>query len=46
VSAIELAKLGAKVIVGIRGKSRSETTAESIRHEANVSDEKVISYNL
>ncbi|CAF0880871.1 unnamed protein product [Didymodactylos carnosus] len=46
VSAIELAKLGAKVIVGIRGKSRSETTAESIRHEANVSDEKVIGYNL
>ncbi|CAF1369037.1 unnamed protein product [Didymodactylos carnosus] len=46
ISAIELAKLGAKVIVGIRGQERAEKIAEEIRREANVSTGRVVGYNL
>ncbi|CAF0762085.1 unnamed protein product [Didymodactylos carnosus] len=46
VVAVELAKLGAKVILGIRGERRAKIIAEDIQHAAKVSPGKVIGYNL
>ncbi|CAF4991066.1 unnamed protein product, partial [Rotaria sp. Silwood1] len=47
VSAIELAKLGAKVIVGVRGQNRAEKVAQELEHEARVvGNGKLIGYNL
>ncbi|CAF2555728.1 unnamed protein product [Rotaria sp. Silwood2] len=47
VSAIEFAKLGAKVIVGIRGHSRAEEIAQLLEHEAHtIGTGKIIGYDL
>ncbi|CAF3390971.1 unnamed protein product, partial [Rotaria sp. Silwood2] len=47
VSAIEFAKLGAKVIIGIRGQSRADETAHLLEHEAHISGSgKIIGYDL
>lgn len=47
VSAIEFAKLGAKVIVGIRGQSRAEEVAQILEREAHViGTGQIIGYNL
>ncbi|CAF1010956.1 unnamed protein product [Didymodactylos carnosus] len=43
---IKLAKLGAKVIVGIRGHARAEKVAVQIQHEAKVSAGRIVGYNL
>lgn len=47
VAAVEFAKLGARVIVGIRGQSRAEQAARDLQHEAHVSGtDKIIGYHL
>jgi retinol dehydrogenase-12 len=47
VSAIEFAKLGAKVIVGIRGQNRAEQVAQELEREAHViGTSKIIGYDL
>ncbi len=47
VSAVEFAKLGAKVIVGIRGQSRAEQIAQVLEREAHVtSTGRIIGYDL
>ncbi|CAF1942954.1 unnamed protein product [Rotaria magnacalcarata] len=47
VSAIEFAKLGAKVIVGIRGQNRAEQTARLLAQEAKIIDTgKIVGYDL
>ncbi|CAF3307274.1 unnamed protein product [Rotaria sp. Silwood2] len=47
VSAVEFAKLGAKVIVGIRGQSRAEQVAQELERDAGViGSSKIIGYNL
>ncbi|CAF4824241.1 unnamed protein product, partial [Rotaria sp. Silwood2] len=44
---IEFAKLGAKVIVGIRGHSRAEEIAQLLEHEAHtIGNGKIIGYDL
>jgi NAD(P)-dependent dehydrogenase (short-subunit alcohol dehydrogenase family) len=45
VSAIEFAKLGAKVIVGIRGQSRAEQIAQELENESRGTG-KIIGYDL
>ncbi|CAF1538255.1 unnamed protein product, partial [Didymodactylos carnosus] len=46
VAAVELARIGAKVIVGIRGQERAEKIAKLIAREAKVSQERIIGYHL
>ncbi|CAF4720264.1 unnamed protein product [Rotaria sp. Silwood1] len=47
VSAIDFAKLGAKVIVGIRGQSRAEKIAQLLEHEAHIiGTGRIIGYDL
>jgi NAD(P)-dependent dehydrogenase (short-subunit alcohol dehydrogenase family) len=47
VSAIEFAKLGAKVIVGIRGQNRAEEIVQALEREAHViGTGKIIGYDL
>ncbi|CAF1184037.1 unnamed protein product [Didymodactylos carnosus] len=47
VSAVEFARLGAKVIVGIRGQSRAEQIAQELEREVRViGSSKITGYNL
>ncbi|CAF1229188.1 unnamed protein product [Adineta steineri] len=47
VSAVEFARLGAKVIIGIRGQERSDEIAQELEREANIIGmNRIIGYNL
>ena len=47
VAAVEFAKLGARVIVGVRGQSRAEQVAQEIESDAHVTGtNKVVGYHL